>query len=91
MIVNTLHNASSNILCIFLPDFQVGGRNRYNPEISDNKSFTSPSTLFSQRGFIFTGEGRGSLTPILDLNAFNRCVPFNRFKLLSGMCIWNVQ
>lgn len=46
MIVSTLHKVDSSILCIFLPDFQVGGRNRYNPEseIPDGKSF-SPSTL----------------------------------------------
>lgn len=68
MIVNTLHNACPSILCIFLPDFQVGGRNRYNPEISDDKSFTSPSThSFLREGLSLLG--KGSLTPILNLNA----------------------
>lgn len=72
MIVSTLHKVGSGILCIFLPDFQVGGRSRYNPdsEIPDNKSFSHlPQHFFPQRWFTFTGERRGSLTPIFKFNA----------------------
>lgn len=59
MIVSTLQKVGSNILCIFLPDFQVGGRNGYNPEseIPDDKIFTSPSThSFLREGLSLMGK-----------------------------------
>lgn len=66
MIVSTLHKVGSNILCIFLPDFQVGGRNSYNPEseIPDDKIFTPPSTFsFLREGLSFLGKGGEVLLP----------------------------
>lgn len=60
VIVSTLHKVGFRILYIFLPDFQVGGKSRYNPEseIPDDTLFPCPSTLpFLRDGLPLLGKG----------------------------------
>lgn len=91
MIVRTLHKVGSGILCIFLPDFQVGGRNRYNSEseIPGNKSFSHlpQHSLFSEMVYLYWGkegkfcscfEFKCLVCHLIDLNCWQECV--------SGLC-----
>lgn len=91
IIVNTLHKMGSSILCIFFPDFQVGGRNRYNPEseIPDDKSFSHvpQQSLFSEMVYLYWGkEGKSYscfefkciVCHFIDLNCCQGCA--------SGLC-----
>lgn len=73
IVVINLHEMGYRILHRFLPDFQVGGRNRHNPEseIPDDRIYhISLNAPFFQRWFTFTGGRRGSLTATLDLYEF---------------------
>lgn len=91
MIIRTLHKVGSGILCILLPDFQVGGRNRYNPvsEIPDDKSFSHlpQHSLFSEMVYLYwEKEGKSYsyfefkclVCHLIDLNCWQGCV--------SGLC-----
>lgn len=91
MIVSTLHKVCSSILCIFLPDFQVGGGNRYSPESEspDDKSFSHlpQRSLCSEKVYLYWGkEGKSYscfdlkciVCHLIDLNCCQGCA--------SGLC-----
>lgn len=86
IIVCTFHKTGSRILYVFLPDFQVGGTNSYNPEseIPDDKSFSHlpQHSLFSEMVYLYwEKEGKSYsyfeflciVCRLIDLNCFQGC------------------